>query len=142
MKERSCDACGITYEYESPRSKFCRSKECTRSRARARKLKQRGGAVVEFPAQSPAALEELDLVVVTVRRLEAAGRLDTTEGQGALLLAKRLASSSQDSGSGVASLHKEYRSAMVEALAGAEQVDDPIDRRRAQVQARRLSVVS
>jgi len=71
-----------------------------------------------------------ELERVVTRELEAAGRLDTWAGQVALELAYRVASP-HETGAAVASLYKQFREAMAEALAGVAVAADPLDEIRA-----------
>jgi len=72
-------------------------------------------------------VEPIGVVAAVAAELSAAGRLNTSLGQQALKLAVRLETSKTDTGAGLASLSKELRALMVQALAGVTQVDDPVD---------------
>lgn len=136
--ERTCDGCGNAYEAATARSQFCRTPECDRARARARKAKQRG-TVVQLPTREPA--DDGSNEAITRAELAAAGRLDTIAGRNALSLARRLDAGAQDSGSSFAALAKQHLAAVEKALEGAAAVEDPIELRRQAAQQRRLSVV-
>jgi len=71
-----------------------------------------------------------ELERAVTRELEAVGRLDTVAGQVALELAYRVASP-HETGAAVASLYKQFREAMAEALAGVAVAADPLDEIRA-----------
>ena len=65
--------------------------------------------------------------------LQAAGRLSTAAGAAVMMLARRIDSAGPlETGSAYAALVKEFRAAMAEAVANAEQEDDPIDELRLQ----------
>jgi hypothetical protein len=127
--QRNCDACGLLYEAKRPSSKYhndtCR-KRAQRSPSQATKPSVR-------VAHLPAGLES-----VTMRELETAGRLDTVLGQAALVLARRL-ESPHETGASVASMSKQLRETLVDALKGARQVADPLDEIRARRDSKRLT---
>jgi hypothetical protein len=111
--QRPCDACGEPYQAQRASSRFCSS------RCRVRFHAAGGGKVAELPVLSQGPLE-----AATARRLEAVGRLDSVLGQQALMLARRLDAPGEP-GAAVASLSRELRAVMVEALEGvAAQADD------------------
>jgi hypothetical protein len=64
------------------------------------------------------------------RELEVAGRLDSWQGQGLLVLAEALCAAPQ-ARSGLAALSKELRAARAEALQGAVASGDPVDELKA-----------
>lgn len=137
MFTRACDACGSEYTAKSKASKFCRSKECDRARARGRKRKERTGD------ESGAKVRQLEGRVASTTRaaLEKADRLETPAGQNALTLATKLDAAMFDSGSGVAQLAKQHLASLDVALEGVPVEADPIDRIRQGNEKRRLSVV-
>lgn len=72
-------------------------------------------------------------------KLESAGELSSPSGQAALVLARSLDDPlSQDSGSSKASMAKELRALLADALKDAKPVDDTVDELRAK-RERRLS---
>jgi len=71
-------------------------------------------------------LPDLTLAQVTRDQLDAAGRLETYQGQAALELARRIVSPFE-SGSSVASMTKQLRETMADALKGAAVAADPLD---------------
>jgi hypothetical protein len=78
----------------------------------------------------------LPLVAAAERELAAAGRMDTMLGQATLELARRI-SSPMESGASVASLMKQLRETMADALKGAAIAADPLDELRALRDAKR-----
>ncbi len=81
---------------------------------------------------------EPDLVAATRRELLRAKREDSVLGQQALALALRLSTGAADTGSAVASLSKELRAVMAEAMAGVPAAPDLLD----QLAARRVQKAS
>jgi hypothetical protein len=75
---------------------------------------------------------------VTARELEDAGRLDTVFGQAALVLARRI-ESPMETGSSIASMTKQLRETMVDALKGAAVAADPLDEIRARRDSKRIA---
>lgn len=67
------------------------------------------------------------LVAATMAELDVAGVLNTSRGQGALVLARRLEAGGLDTGSSVAAMVAGLRAAMDSALDSAVAVDDPLD---------------
>ena len=99
---RQCDVCSVEYIAKRRSSRFCSD--------RCRKRSQRGVAtlaghakVVELASEDPS-----PLVVTVIGELEAAGRLNSSLGQQAVLLAGRIGVPF-DTGSSVAALSKELR---------------------------------
>lgn len=129
---RACESCGASLEGRRSDARTC-SLTC---KERLKKRKQRG-TVVEFAPRPVAGDAEPPVVLALIRDLEAAGRLDTAEGEHALFLCRRMAAAERDTGSGVASLSKEYRTARAEALKGAQVKRTRLDELRAQRDAKR-----
>lgn len=116
----TCATCGNTFQARRSSAKYC-GKTCQKRSERQSKPAMQAAPdvpVVEFPA--------LPVVEATKRELEAAGRLETALGQQALRLAKRM-HSEFDTGSALASISRELRAVMAEALKGAAPVADPLD---------------
>lgn len=132
--KRTCDACGGGYE-GSKRSRFCDRAECKRLRARARKQAQRGGNVVEFPAEPESGQGSVH--EATLRELTVAGMVDTTVGQSALALAKQLDWGVLDTGSSKAAVARQLQALMADAMKDVKVADDPVDELRAARERRR-----
>ena len=113
---RTCGGCGIDFQAERSTAKYC-STTC-RSRGNRR------GDASSLPPVEPTTLRQ-----ALVRQLTEAGRLDTVLGQQALELAEAI-SSPLSTGAAKASLSKELRAVMTEALKGAHAAADPIDELR------------
>lgn len=130
--ERSCDDCGRSYEAKRPNSRFC-GDTC-------KKRAQRKPKVAAEPAgPSPAAAVPSvpsGLVEATRRELDTAGRLDTVLGQQALALAERVASP-HETGASVATMSRELRAVMTEALKGVAAKADGVDEVKARRDAKR-----
>lgn len=126
--DRNCDVCRVPYVAKRPNSRFC-SERC-------RKRAQRGSPTVAAVIVAPSPRLFGSLTSVTTAELERAGRLDTTAGVAALILAARLDAETTDTGSSVAALVREHRVTLTEALRGAA-LADPVDELRNRRDARR-----
>lgn len=124
MTERDCDYCGNAYEAARPNSRFCS--------ALCRKRNQRDPAAAKIKTVSsslPPATPPVDMTLADVvkRDLELGDRLDTLPGQLALALAVRIGSPGTTASS-VATLSKELRALVAEALVGTKPpVGDRLD---------------
>lgn len=115
---RKCELCGKSFEAQ--RARFC-SSTCRANKSRG------AGATRPAPPPAEGSPAAIGVIAATVWELSSADRLNTSLGQVALRLAVRLETSTSDTGAGLASLSKELRAVMVQALASAEMVDDPVD---------------
>ena len=115
---RECEGCGEDISHLRPVAKSCSSK--CRKRRSARILVGNSPEPIDSP-----------LVDQTILTLTQKGLLDSFEGQLALVLATRIARSSLDSGSSMASLSKEFRQLMNDPKIQAVQAQDPLDELRA-----------
>jgi hypothetical protein len=129
--QRACESCGRSYEAKTKRSRFCQDQRCVRERARGRKRVQRHppATVVELRAAKKEPLPS-SVTAATVAELDAAGRVGSALGQAALALARRLDESSADTGSSVASMVKELRATITEAVRSGQGAADPVDELR------------
>lgn len=116
MPARACDHCGRTYEAKRPTSRFCEAK--------CRVAHHQQGGRPRVASVASVAVVSSGLVESVTAELEAAGRLDSSLGQQALELARRMVS--EYSGSGASQVSRELRAVMSEAL-GASTVADPLD---------------
>src|SRR5688500_13133780 len=125
---RQCDVCSVEYLAKRRSSRFCSD--------RCRKRANRGAATLAGHAKvvEPAPEEPSALLLAITSELKAAGRLNSSLGQQAILLAGRIGAPF-DTGSAVAAVSKELRAVMAKALEDAQPVADPLD----QLRARRLS---
>lgn len=137
--QRSCDTCRTSYDAKRPNSKYC-SDLC-------RKRSARGSVTPSLSPVAPLAGDRGEgdakvatLVSATRAELTAAGRLGSSLGQAAMLLARRLESEEVETGSSIAALVREHRAALAEATAGAVIVEDPLDQMAAARLARRSVV--
>jgi hypothetical protein len=103
------------YEAKRPNSRYC-GDTCRKRAQRAPKVAK--------PAESVVISD--GLAVAATRELEAAGRLDTALGQTAVVLARRI-ESPMETGASVASMTKQLRETLAEALKGADVAEDPLD---------------
>lgn len=78
----------------------------------------------------PADLDS-ELWTATLGELTGAGQVASASGQAALLLARRLDSGLTETGSSVASMVREHRAALADALKGARAETNPLDELRA-----------
>lgn len=131
--QRNCDRCGLVYGARSARSRFC-SVRCRTAATRARQSGESEslGVVAELPSGSSGGPVEL----ATRARLEAAERLESPLGQGALSLA-RLVDASHTPPSAVAGLVRELRVTLEAALDGAARAPDLVDELKARRERRR-----
>lgn len=137
--ERTCEACGAAYTPKRATSKYC-SPKC-RKRAADRREAERSAAraassqvSAPAPERSKPSTEFVDRITA---ELDAAGRLDTVAGRQALLLARRLEDPETSFGSAAASLSRELREVMAEAMAGVAMADDPVEGFRDELRERR-----
>jgi hypothetical protein len=120
---RHCDVCSAEYLAKRRSSRFCSDRCRKRANRGAATLAGRAN-VVELAPEEPS-----ELVSAVRSELKAAGRLNSSLGQQAILLAARIGAPF-DTGSSVAALHRELRSTMERALKDVVLVD-PLDELRA-----------
>lgn len=123
--QRSCEACGASYDAQRPSSRFC-SDRCRKRTARANGSKPK-------PASSPSSpeLEQApDTAIADHVASELGDQLQTAAGQMAVALARRL-DANVDTGSAMAAVARELRSVLTELLGNAPTAADPIDELRA-----------
>ncbi len=128
---RDCDVCGTGYEAQRRSSRYC----STRCRTRA----TRAGVANEPVERSSDVELPVGVAAATEAELRAVGRLETAKGQAALLLARRLETATADTGSAVASLARQWQSALEAALAHAGQEASALSRARDELAARRAA---
>lgn len=131
--ERTCatEGCGNTIPPQKGRArprKFCEECRPPKNRPNPR--------VITLPEAAGEPVEESPGLVASYRaQLEAADRLDSPEGALVMHLA-RLFEAGQHTASGAASLSRELRAAMEEALKGAPAKADSLDELAARRQAK------
>jgi hypothetical protein len=140
VAQATCQQCGEAFQAQRSTAKYC-SKRCnvraTRRRADGRPVPPTTlpapVAAADAPEAPPAAARQQQqaadvplLVAATIGELAANNRLGTTLGQQAVKLAERMVQSSE-TGAGVASLSRELRATMAEALRDAAKAGDPVD---------------
>lgn len=122
--DRTCPVCGTEFVAKRAASVYC--KPACKKRAFDQRAAQRAEQAKPQVSTSPKRPERsTDLTDRITAELEGAGRLDSVAGQQALLLARRLEDPDTSFGSAAASLSKELREVMAEAMAGVAQADDP-----------------
>lgn len=136
--DKTCARCARPFIAKRQVARFC-SVACRNAAAAARAKGQPESKALPKPKASrkpkPEATPTGTLGAV-VAELTAAGRLDSSSGQAAIALARRIDDGAESS-SGLASLTRELRAAMAEALARAEAAGDALDELRARREARR-----
>lgn len=138
--QRPCDVCGDIYEAKRSSSKFCSS----RCRVRASR-----GAVTESrpPVEPEISVPEVPTIVpdapgvgpveaAALEQLTKAERNQTTLGQAALALARRV-DIGRDTGAGLAALVKQLEATVNAATADVKSEATPLDRARDELAARR-----
>lgn len=132
--DRICDACGATYEAIRANARFC-SDRCRKRTARMPR------PLTEMPnaEQASAPVMASTLARTVVDELTAAGVLESSPAQAAILLATRMELGTSDTGSAVAAMSRELRSLMAEALGKTEVAADPMDELKARRESRRTS---
>lgn len=123
MTTRNCDSCGKPYEAKRASSKFC-GDTCRKRAQRDPAPPSAGDEVVPHDTPPSGALLE----AVRAELIEGE-RLDTALGAQALEIAARM-SSPFETGSSIASLSRELRAVMNDALKNAKKVADPVDELR------------
>lgn len=124
---RPCDVCGQPYTAKRPSSRYCG--DTCRQRARRAGISNEPPTVTLGGVDGPVA-------AATAAALEATGMLDSPIGQSTVALARRM-DANADTGAGLASLSRELRAALAEALADVTVAADPLDELRARREARR-----
>jgi hypothetical protein len=127
--QRVCASCGRSYEAKRPNSKFCG--DTCRKRAQRSPGKSSAPVNPSLPELlvglgSDLARTSWPLTDAVERELDGAGRLDSVFGQAALVLARRL-ESPMETGASIASMTRQLRETMGDALKGAAQAADPLD---------------
>lgn len=141
--EATCARCAQTFSTSSRRARFC-SPKCRTQATRARaKGETETLAIPAKPkpkrTRKPTAPEPdapVGALGAVLAELRAAGRLESSAGQAAVALARRIDDGAESS-AGLAALTREMRAAMAEALSRAEATGDALDELRARREARR-----
>lgn len=116
---KTCADCGEPFEAKRTAARFC-SPTC---RQRAHRRPEQPAEILTLQtAASPGSL-----AAATQARLEAADRLDSPDGQAALVLARRIDAGGAETGSALASMVREHRAALTEAVRDARVEADPMD---------------
>ena len=105
----TCADCGAPFTAHSPRATYCGA--TCRSRARHRRQRDPQGIATALPMDTAPG----DLARAVERDLDTYGARDTTAGQTALALARRI-DDGPESATGLAALSRELRATMTETL--------------------------
>ena len=136
--QRKCESCKRAYQATRPNSKYCG--DTCRKRAQRSPKKSPKPVDLSLPellAGLGSAKTHWPLTDVTARELEDAGRLDTVLGQAAMVLARRI-ESPMETGASIASMTKQLRETLADALKGAQQAADPLDEIRVRRESKRV----
>jgi len=125
---RTCQQCGAEFVARSPRARYCG--DACRARARYRRVKDSATADLFGLPMPP---ESSDLADAVTAELQAAGALHTVPGVAALTIARRI-DACPESSAGLATLTRELRACMAQAVAdtntGPSLIDALVERRR------------
>jgi hypothetical protein len=127
--------CGDPFVASRDTAKFCGS-TC---RKRASRGAVSVGPVRPVVAVPLAAGEAGGVEAATRAELDAVGRTGSSEGQKALMLARRLDADVRDTGMGLAAVMRAHSVALAEAVKGATVADDPVDELRARRDEKRAA---
>jgi hypothetical protein len=124
-----CAQCGKTFGAQRKTAQYCTSKcrvdaKRTRDRIGAPPPRREGAQVYAMPVR-PAA--DVGFLAATEAKLSEANRLDTYQGLAAMFAARVLDSGVQDTMSSMATMLREYKASMKEALQDVKTVDDPVE---------------
>jgi hypothetical protein len=120
---KQCAVCPAEFEAKRNTAKYC-SKRCS-----VRASRQRGGVTTAIPAPA----SDGGLEAATLAELGLARREGTAGGLAALALARRIDASDGETGAGLASLVREHRAALADAVrdaAGKPRLTDELKARR------------
>lgn len=120
---KHCTVCSAEFEAKRNTAKYC-SRRC--SVRASRQPKPAASAQPQMPPDPDA-----ELWTATLAELDAAGRVNSASGRAALLLARRLDMQVVDSGSSLAAMVREHRTALADAVKGSGRAANPMDELRA-----------
>lgn len=132
-----CTVCGTLFPAKRATAKYC-GERCKKRAQRdpTRPATGTAGTPTQLASVSPLRAASGRIAALTERELMNAGRLDTVLGAVALALAAKLDEPGLDTGSSIAALAREHRSAMVAALDGVNVEATPLERMKAQRERR------
>lgn len=135
---KTCGECTEPFEAKRAAAKYCGDR--CRQRAHRSPTKASKPKVLELQAEATSEPAPVvgSVASATAVELESAGRLESALGQAALALARRIDHGSSETGSGFASLARQHRETLAEAVKGAKTAADPLDELRAR-RERKLS---
>lgn len=129
--QKVCTRCGEQFAAARKDVRYC-SKRCRNSASRDR-VAGKPDVLPDLPAVMPVVSGNFGAALA---ELTAAGREDSSAGQAALTIARRMDEGAESS-AGLAALSRELRAAMAEALSRVESSGDALDDLRARREARR-----
>lgn len=133
MMTVACANCGKEFGAQRKTAKYCTSKcrvAATRARQRdaAPAPRREGATVIALaPISESSSPNAEGFFAATMRTLEEVDRAGSYQGMSALFAARILDSGVQDSMSSMATMLREYKASMRDALEGVAVVDDPVD---------------
>lgn len=125
MEPRACEVCGDPFVASRASARFCGAtcrKRASRGAAPAGRRNGKATSPVTATQEAVGSIED-----ATRAELDAVDRGGSSEGQKALLLARRLDEGVRDTGMGLAAVMRAHSAALAEALRGATAADDPVD---------------
>jgi hypothetical protein len=133
----TCATCSTDFNARSSRARFCSAKCRTAAHYRRTKLGIPETRETKPKARKPKPVDSpTGTLGAVIAELTAAGRLQTSAGQAAIVLARRIDDGAESS-SGLAALTREMSARMAEATANVVQAGDALDELRAKREARR-----
>jgi hypothetical protein len=123
MMQRSCAVCSKPFDAFRPHAKYC-GKTCGKRAQRAGLASSRGATVTPISA-APRIEGASDLVDAVRKTIEVAGRVNSVEGQLAIVLAEKMVG--YDTGGGMAAVSRELSRVMSAVLRDEKAGDDFLD---------------
>lgn len=124
-----CAFCGKTFSAKRATAQYCSSQHRVEAKRKRDRLgtpppRREGAQVYAIPK---VASSDTGFLAATEAQLTEAGRLETYQGLAAMFAARVLDSGVQDTMSSMATMLREYKASMREALEGVKTVDDPVE---------------
>ena len=139
MEPRVCEVCEGPFVAARASARFCGATCRKRASRGAVSVRRKPGG--SPPATRPvlAVLEGESIEAATRAELAAVGREQSSEGQKALLVARRLDEGVRDTGMGLAAVMRAHSAALAEAVKGAATAGDPVDELKARRDRKRAA---
>lgn len=119
--QKRCAVCPRVFEAKRASAKYC-SRRCSMRASRA----GLAGQARPEPSAAPGG----GVFLATMAELDAAGVVDSSSGQAALILARRIDAPGAETGAGLAALVKQHGATLVDAVRGGEAIVSPLDELR------------